>query len=278
MRFSFPQARIFTVLRHPCDIVFSYKQRFDEDEEEIWASLGFLSFLIQHPDSMVGHAVKYEDMIANAGAAVQSLCTYLDIPHRPGVLKAFDLVHSINSARTSSSQSGFTWQDQWGDLNLDCARDEYVAPIMSLHRKFNADIADFPRPPSSDDATMRSPGMVVATRPREANVASDHRERELAAREAFLDMRWEERAARLEAELHDAYLRLENELQDGFTALQTEFDSASQEMKAAFHSAYLHMESGMRELTALRRNPAVRFLKRIGLLQTASQCGSRKKR
>jgi hypothetical protein len=236
MRCTFPRGRFFTVLRHPCDTVISYKNRFDVDERTSWAMLGFLAHILQHEDSAVGHAVPFDALVDDREAALRGLLSFVGLPYRSEMLDAFNTLHTQSERRGSSHGSDFSWKNRWHELDPQFAEARFVDPIRRLYAKFGREL-DLPlaceRVIASSAAVV--PSAEAASREAEA---MRHYIVDLEQRVANAHVLWEERAIRMENNFNESYLRLEAQMQ---------------------------------ELTALRMNPFVRFLNKTGLLSLGSR-------
>jgi hypothetical protein len=212
----FPGAKCFTVLRHPWDIVLSYKHRFDMDEQTCWAVLGFLAHIIEHPKSMVRYAVSYEALVTDSDATLRSLLSFLGVPYHPDMREAFDTVHTRVADRESSCGTGFSWRDKWEDLNPQFAEERFVGPIRRLFAKFGYDLCI---PANWLESPAPSPSGLGASQAESGEVSIDAQMAALRQHIEHLEMRainmhaiWEERAIRQENEYHQSYLKLRAEI------------------------------------------------------------------
>ncbi|MGB9586028.1 MAG: sulfotransferase, partial [Anaerolineales bacterium] len=76
---SFPDARYFTVLRHPFDNVLSAYKKWKTPEERTWRNLGLISYLLVHPNSKVDFAISYEDLVEKPEDTLTQLFSYLEM-------------------------------------------------------------------------------------------------------------------------------------------------------------------------------------------------------
>lgn len=222
MRKVFPQAQYFTILRHPCDIVMSYKNRFGCDEQRCWAILGFISHIVCHSTSPVRYAVPYDALVQDGETTLRSLLSFLDVEFHPDMMAAFDTIHSLNVTTRSSSDSAFTWQNHWDTLDPSLADERYIDAIGKLYRKFGHELdmpASFKRRPVAEDP---APAAVAASASEgEANIEEMRRYiAQLEAQAGNLNLLWEERAIRQDNELYQAYLKLENTQRQAYMELE----------------------------------------------------------
>lgn len=238
---TFPGGRFFTVLRNPLDTVLSYKSRFDADERTLWATLGFLAHILQHPSSLVRHAVSYESLVGDSERTVRALASFTGLSYNPAMLKAFETQHTLSDVRESSRSDGFTWKKRWRELDPQYAEARFLDAIKGLFDRFGREL-ELP----DGFGSRGSPGQLAQP---DGGGALGHDELSemrqyighLQSRLQNINSVWEERA-----------LRLENE----------------------YRQAYLSKEAEMAELTALRRHPAVRLLRKVGLITSSRRNGN----
>jgi hypothetical protein len=213
MRTVFPRGRFFTVLRHPCDVVMSFKKRFDADEHTSWAVMGFLAHIIGHPKSLVRYAVSYDRLITDSEATVRSLLSFLEIPYDSRMMDAFNTVHTRSAHRESSCDNGFSWEDTWSDLNPQFVERRFVEPIRRLYAKFGhelsipADLLDH-REPSTDGSPTEPPVKSIDAEVAQMRGYIRHLEMQAANLQAI----WEERALRQENEHYQECLKLQAQI------------------------------------------------------------------
>jgi hypothetical protein len=143
MRRSFPKARFFTILRHPCDVVLSAKRFWGYDEAGIWWSLGLMAYLVAHPLSPVEYAVDFDELVQNSETTVRNLFAYLDVPYVDGVLEAFSERYAAASDRKSPETHNWSRRHEWHELDPTRMNPMYTNSIVGLYAKFGKDI-EFP--------------------------------------------------------------------------------------------------------------------------------------
>jgi hypothetical protein len=228
MREVFPRGRFFTLLRHPCDIVLSFRRKFGVEESKSWASLGMLAHIILHRDSLVRYAVDFEQITARPEAALAQLLDYCGLAFDRRMLDAFASVHTHVDPGVSSQSSNFSWKERWSELDPRCAEARFVEPIRRLYERFGMTLempfGDFAASPTAvaGDAPDADEGLALRRR--------------IAQLEIHIQQ--------LETVDHEIFLRGETEA----------------------HAVYRGIETQLTELTALRRNPFVRVLSKTGLL------------
>jgi len=95
----FPDARTFTVLRNPVDIVVSSKRRWSFTTEQAVANLEMIYRWLLHDDSRCEFAVHFDQLVASPESTVQTLMDRIGIPYEPACLEVFKQVHSPNQGK-----------------------------------------------------------------------------------------------------------------------------------------------------------------------------------
>lgn len=140
MRQSFPNARYFTVLRHPCDVVLSSKSYWGWSEESLWQSVARMAALIAHPDSPIDYAVNYTALVTDGAATIQRLFSYLNVPFCDGVMEALNHVHAPSEGRTDLTRAVRSRREQWNELDSNCLQSDSMDAIASVYRKFGQNL------------------------------------------------------------------------------------------------------------------------------------------
>jgi hypothetical protein len=216
MNSVFPDAKYFTILRHPCDVVMSFKRRFAVDEKTCWAILGFLAYIISHPDSRVQHAISYDALVGDSESTLKSLLSYLEVDFCSEMIDSFQVVHSWHNDVQSSNQSEFSWKRQWGELDPACADARFVEAIKNQFAKFGFTLQ------LPDTVTAAGNSYSVKTfdvsDAQAANECTVERLREristLEMEAASLNASWDERAIRQENDFHHAYKVLSKQIKE----------------------------------------------------------------
>jgi hypothetical protein len=300
MHHVFPDAKYFTILRHPCDIVMSFKRRFALDEKICWAILGFLSHIIEHPDSQIRHAVSYEALAHDSEATLKPLMLLLGIDYCNEMMDSFNVIHTWQDDLHSSNKSEFSWENQWAELDPQFAEERFVEPIRKLYRKLGYDFALAPSLIENACCSSIPPAQIIDATASKENVIAEMRTQiqELEMHAANLNVMWEERAFRQENELHRAYLVMAKQIAEltadkewlegqykTWRRLAEQRDLILKDMavniadiergKRWLKSQAYAWEKFSRDLEiridALLRNPLVRILRRLGLLSWATK-------
>ena len=93
---TFPEARFFTVLRHPLDVLISSDQWWDYGMPAIVESNRKIAKLLTHPDSPVEIAVNYHELIQSPQLEVTRLFSLMEMPEHERCMTVFDHGHVLN--------------------------------------------------------------------------------------------------------------------------------------------------------------------------------------
>ena len=140
----FPDAKAFTILRHPLDVVVSSQRYWGREPAEIMSGLMRVADLITHPDSRVGYAVNYDGLVCDPESELQKLCQYLEFPYSPLMLTATQALHvprvgvqtgDPEHLRDKREQT-FSRKEQWGDIDAALMPREFWPKINALWERF----------------------------------------------------------------------------------------------------------------------------------------------
>lgn len=211
----FPEAKYFTILRHPCDVVMSFKRRFSVDEKTCWAILGFLSTIIAHPDSRVKHAISYDALVSDSESTLKSLLSHLDVDFCNEMIDSFQVVHSWHNDGQSSNQSEFSWKRQWDELDPVYAEARFVEPIKALFAKYGYTL-QLPDTISTGKGYSETTFDVSDAKAANECTLEQLRERinTLEIEMVSLNASWDERAIRQENEFNHAFKVLSKQIKE----------------------------------------------------------------
>lgn len=203
MRQSFPEARYFTVLRHPCDVAISARKHWGYDEASIWWSLAFMAALLTHPDSLVKYAVVYEDLVADKRRVTEELFAFLELPFFPEVLEAFNQAHAASPGRSTPDAAAGARTGEWGELAARDLSPFYREHIARLFEKFSCPL----RWPDHFDQKNDEPEIPAGETQSESREAELHRTIEKLNRKiGDLHLEFGEKMRRREEELRELYI------------------------------------------------------------------------
>ena len=144
---TFPDARFFTVLRHPLDILISSDEWWDYGLPAIIESNRKIAKLLTHPRSKVTLAVNYHELIANPGEQVTRLFEGIDIPTHARCLEMFDTGHVLNQQNNPGTvshpdliqqrrQQGFSHRDKWHTIDPVLLTPDYRESIEACWDRY----------------------------------------------------------------------------------------------------------------------------------------------
>ena len=136
LKHAFPEARYFTILRHPCDVVLSTCAVWGFDQTTVWWSLGFMAYLLTHPASPVTYAIEYDRMLQKPREAVHDLFEQLGVPFHGDVLEAFSRVHAPAKGRENIAPGDTSRRTEWPRLDPAKVKPAYLRPIKALFERF----------------------------------------------------------------------------------------------------------------------------------------------
>ena len=99
MRLCFPNAIVFTILRHPLDVFLSSVQYFKWRPADIWRDIGRMAELLNHPDNGVAFAPSYDALKRDYSAEMRRFCRGFDLEFKPSMLRAADRLHVPDQSR-----------------------------------------------------------------------------------------------------------------------------------------------------------------------------------
>jgi hypothetical protein len=158
---SFPQAKYFTILRNPCDVALSTRDRWGYGPYTTWWSIGFMAYLINHPASRVTYAVSYQRLVDSPRETVQDLFAHLGIPAHEECLETVTRIHAPARGRENIDPRATSRRADWGALDPAKANPRFLRAIQGLFDRFNVPLewpeSFLPRLSQSDDATDENP-------------------------------------------------------------------------------------------------------------------------
>lgn len=92
----FPDARIFTVLRDPRDVVASSMTRWSFTREQAVDNLRLLYRWLLHERSRCAFAIRFDELVGDPEASVRHLFERVELPFERACLAAFELAHAPN--------------------------------------------------------------------------------------------------------------------------------------------------------------------------------------
>jgi hypothetical protein len=151
----FPDARFFSVLRDPRDVVISAMDYFKVNELQAWQAIERVYDLLLHERSLVQHAILYQDLVTRPEQTLRRLCAYLGLEFDPACLSAFDYLYvqappepgktwsyrHRKAADNEKERISFSRRDSWQRLQLGEFGYTVVEKAAKLWHKFGYDLA-----------------------------------------------------------------------------------------------------------------------------------------
>lgn len=94
----FPDARTFTVLREPREVIASSMTRWSFTLDQAVDNLELLYRWLLHEDSRCTFAIRFEELVDTPEVTVRALFEYVGLPFEPACLRVFDQVHAPNES------------------------------------------------------------------------------------------------------------------------------------------------------------------------------------
>ena len=155
----FPQAKFFTVLRHPLDVISSSHLWWGRSYESVIESNRRIARIITHPRSKVHYGVNYHELIAQPRQQLQSLFRYLDFPFHEACLGAFEVGHVVSTGPDQGNagkptqgsepfrerrEQGFSHKEAWRELKPELLTRDYRDAVEKCWAKFGHDFGPWP--------------------------------------------------------------------------------------------------------------------------------------
>ncbi|MEA1998483.1 MAG: sulfotransferase, partial [Euryarchaeota archaeon] len=90
---TFPEARYFTVLRHPYDIVLSSVERWGGSQRNMWERLAFIAELMTHNSAPPMYTSHYDAIVHQPKQAVEQLYDYFELEVTEEALNEIERLH-----------------------------------------------------------------------------------------------------------------------------------------------------------------------------------------
>lgn len=136
IRQTFPKARFFTILRHPCDIVLSLQARSGFDQAIIWRLVRNMAYLLTHPASPVEYAIHFEELIQNNEKVLKDLFSYLNLSFTPRVLNAFSQNHVASEGKPPINLTLTNRSMEWDQIDPGKVSGTSIENITNLFNRF----------------------------------------------------------------------------------------------------------------------------------------------
>ena len=101
----FPSAKNITVIRHPDDVICSYKLRWNKSEKEACQNYIDTYRLLLSNHANISAWINFRALVTDSETEVQKIFQMLEIEYSDSVLNAFDTIHAPNSDAKGSKDS-----------------------------------------------------------------------------------------------------------------------------------------------------------------------------
>ncbi len=149
---SFPDGRYMTVLRHPCDVMVSWKAWFRESHEVALEKICRMAQIVMHPASPIATAVVYRRLVEDPEGEVRRVFAALDKPYHADCLKALDIAFVAERGRpfrqpleqvSERREARFSSRARWGEIDRSLFTEERRAVLDVMWARFGETI-DWP--------------------------------------------------------------------------------------------------------------------------------------
>jgi hypothetical protein len=131
---TFPEARCFTILRNPYDVVVSAKAYWNLEDSEIWEAMRVMANFILHPKSRIQHAISFDSLSHSFDEEMRGLCSYLEIVSSPRMKTAKEVRHV--PSHLSGSKQQVDHKAGWVELKDGPYVDEALKAIERVWQHF----------------------------------------------------------------------------------------------------------------------------------------------
>jgi SAM-dependent methyltransferase len=149
VRALFPLSKNILMMRDYRDILISGMKLFGSTPGDLAADLAVYYNILSHPDSLIGHVVQLENLVADPGPTVARLFSFLGLAYSPELLRATQGyaassgARSLDQARTVS----FSWSDQHGGVISDRIKSTIIPSLERLEARLGIEFL-----PRAEDA------------------------------------------------------------------------------------------------------------------------------
>lgn len=131
---TFPEARFFTILRNPYDVVVSAKAYWKLEEWMIWEQMRIMAEFIMHPKSRIDHAISFDDLNQSFDEEMARLCSHLNLSSSPRMKSAKEVRHVPSHLSGSGRQVDY--KVRWAELADAPHVDEALSNIEQVWQRF----------------------------------------------------------------------------------------------------------------------------------------------
>ncbi|MFD0979794.1 sulfotransferase [Tropicimonas aquimaris] len=142
---SFPQARKFTIIRHPNDVFLSSKKFWGGKDLALWRAQYIMYKIIGHQHAGLRHIMLYDQLVADPEPQMRRMMERVGVPFSDRMMKAFGQLHvptegvhvqsDPGGALQEKAAKGFSREEEWGSIEDSEFREEAMAEYASLRSR-----------------------------------------------------------------------------------------------------------------------------------------------
>jgi hypothetical protein len=141
---TFPEAKFFTMLRHPYDVVLSAEKYWGWDARGVWSGLGQMAAIIQHPTNRIGYAISYDALLERPEEELRKLCEFVGLEFDAKMLGAMKSLHVPASGvriggrelLAARAKEGFSRKSEWIRIDREQIPSRSLDQIRSVWERF----------------------------------------------------------------------------------------------------------------------------------------------
>ncbi len=130
LRTTFPEALFFTCLRHPRDVVVSWRRFQGWSERESWRDLLMIYEIIAHPSCPLAHALFFDE-VSQGPEGVRSLFEFIGEPMPDNLESVYGKAHSMGGHEPRAS-----YADSWEEHEPPALSEAERAVMIELWDRF----------------------------------------------------------------------------------------------------------------------------------------------
>lgn len=149
---SFPQARKFSIVRHPNDVFLSSKKYWGGKDMALWRAQYIMYKILCHPRAGLRHIVLYDQLVADPEPQMRRMMDRIGVPFEASMMNAFDQLHVPTAGVHVQSDAadilqqkaakGFSREEEWAEIEDAEFREEAMAEYARLRTRALEDAAN----------------------------------------------------------------------------------------------------------------------------------------
>lgn len=168
---TFPDAKLFALIRHPLDVVRSSRDYWGIPETDAWEALALMSRILMAAPSGRVSFICFDDLVLNPRSTLERLFESTGVAFDEVVLGAFEQQHVATSDKEMSIRIAFR-ESEWESLDSRAALRKWTKPIAEVlelsgyYSAFSSELSSFHRTTNGDEEEMSQrpdPGAVLTS-------------------------------------------------------------------------------------------------------------------